>query len=627
MQKTQGESGGSGLKRTIPFPILLLLGINAIIGTGIFFVPGIAAKLAGPASIISWVLVAIIALVIAACFAELVSMFPKCGGVFEYTKQAFGEFAGFIVGWISWIVANVTIAMLVIGSLDYLGVFFQFSMIHKLIISIIFVLGMNYVSFRGINMSVKLLLVFAIFTIMSLWTLLTWGGYYFNVNMLMPVALFPKISIVIAMLYIMETFFGWETVTYLAEETKDPETVIPKVMIWGTLAVTFLAIGVVAVVLGAVHWETLANSSSPLYEAAIVFMGPGGAKIMAILIFLNIIGGAAAWIVVTPRLVFALARENLLPNFLSKIHKKYNTPYTAIMLQSVLTILILLSGSYLFLLEMLLPMAIFMYAMVLASVSILRFTKPELERKFKVPLGKFTPIVVAMIILFLAGGIELGTILSGALFVLMGVPLYFIAGVAYKSKITKRFEDISARFGGKGSVGVSKKVRKNIFSHLENLRGKRVLVFGTDAGILTIELARAAGLVHFAHISTKHLESLKKLANKHRVNNIEYITENAEARHNLHAHIQKIDAVVSVGALGYLDNPYRVLLEISKRVKKGGRLYFVDYDRVLKLMSTKPWLKDNLKTQRVFKRAGLHVNVVRRKGILWDTIHIYGIKT
>ena len=91
------------LKKSISFSVLVLLAINAIIGTGIFFVPGIAARIAGPASIISWILVGILALLVAACFAELVSMFPKAGGVYEYTKQAFGEFGGFMVGWIAWI--------------------------------------------------------------------------------------------------------------------------------------------------------------------------------------------------------------------------------------------------------------------------------------------------------------------------------------------------------------------------------------------------------------------------------------------------------------------------------------------------------------------------------------------
>jgi APA family basic amino acid/polyamine antiporter/amino acid efflux transporter len=100
------------LKRTIGKKTLLFLSINAMIGTEIFFVPAIAATIAGPASIISWIIMSIIAILISLYFAELVSLFPKAGGVYEYTKQAFGEFPSFMVGWTAWIVASVSIAML-----------------------------------------------------------------------------------------------------------------------------------------------------------------------------------------------------------------------------------------------------------------------------------------------------------------------------------------------------------------------------------------------------------------------------------------------------------------------------------------------------------------------------------
>ena len=264
-------------------------------------------------------------MLVAACFAELVGMFPKAGGVYEYTKQAFGEFGGFMVGWISWIVANVTIAMLSIGCLEYLNVFIDMSHTTKTIIALCIVALINIVSFRGIDLSVKVLLLFSIVTIMSLWTLMSWGIYYFDASKLQFLDIFPKVSIVIAMVYILETFFGWETVANLAEETKDAQHVIPKVMMIGTVAVIILAIGVVSVALGAVDYQILAESTAPLTEVANTIMGTTGGLIITALIFLNIFGGAAAWIITAPRLIFALARDGLLPNSLGKIHPKYQT--------------------------------------------------------------------------------------------------------------------------------------------------------------------------------------------------------------------------------------------------------------------------------------------------------------
>ncbi|MBT3582304.1 amino acid permease [Candidatus Woesearchaeota archaeon] len=619
----------TGLKATIPFSILLLLGINAIIGTGIFFVPGIAAQLAGPGSLISWTLVAIIALIIAACFAELSSMFPKSGGVYEYTKQGFGEFAGFMVGWTSWIVANITIAMLAIGALDYFGAIIEVSYIQRLIIAIIFVVGMNFVSYRGIDMSVKVLLFFAVCTILSLWTLLTWGVYYVSASNLMPLSIFPKVSIVIAMLYILETFFGWETVTYLAEETKDPAKTIPKVMMWGTAAVVLLALGVVAVTLGAVNWEVLANSATPLLEAANIFMGQSGARLIAVLVFLNILGGAAAWIVVTPRLIFALGRDKLLPDVLSRIHPVHQTPYYAIAVQTVLTIIILLSGSYKLLLEMILPLAIFMYSMVIVSVTILRFTKPHLERPFKIPFGKILPIITAMILLFLAGGIEFQTTISGVMFVMIGIPLFLLEAMLYKPKLVKKILSLSVGITSRTTdFWLTRKTRRYIKYHIGDIKGKNVMNFGTDVSKFTVELSKLigdSGKLCVTHASKDHIDATKELAEKHKLNNMIYYVEN-EARHVIHPKLKDFDAIVSVGVLGYIQDPHKVIATLGKRVKKGGKIYFVDYTNLLKIMPEQKWLHDVEGIKRMFAQAGFKVNVSRHKGLLWNTIHICGKK-
>jgi len=113
--KSMGE-----LKRELSFKAILLITINSIIGTGIFFLPSVGTKYAGPMSIISWIIMSVIAIYISMCFAELVSMFPKAGGVYEYSKQAYGRFTSFLIGWITLIAGNITIVMLVVGAIQYI---------------------------------------------------------------------------------------------------------------------------------------------------------------------------------------------------------------------------------------------------------------------------------------------------------------------------------------------------------------------------------------------------------------------------------------------------------------------------------------------------------------------------
>tara|TARA_Y100000034_G_C6903889_1_gene418874 strand:+ start:2613 stop:4484 length:1872 start_codon:yes stop_codon:yes gene_type:complete len=618
------------LKKSISFSVLILLAINAIIGTGIFFVPGIAAKIAGPASIVAWIAVAILALLIAACFAELVGMFPKAGGVYEYTKQSFGEFGGFMVGWTSWIVANVTIAMLAIGCLEYLALFITLSGATKILLALGIVGLINLVSFRGIDLSVKVLLIFSIVTIMSLWTIMSWGIYYFDFGKLQFLEIFPKVSIVIAMVYILETFFGWETVANLAEETKDAKHVIPKVMMWGTLGVTILAIGVVSVALGAVHWETLANSSAPLTDVAQAIMGSTGAKIITILIFLNIFGGAAAWIITAPRLIFALARDGLLPNALGKIHPKYQTPYIAIITQAILSGLIILSGSYKLLLELVLPLAIFMYSMVVVSVTILRVTKPHVERTFKVPFGKVLPIVIGLTLMFLMGGIELQTTITGAMFVLLGVPLYLMKGVENKPRIVEKMMNTSSFFQQHSyKLFIKPRTHKHILNFFSDFQGRRILNMGSSVGILAKELAGIvgpSGTVLATDISENNLSRSHKLAMKHHINNIEFIREDSDNRHNLHHKIHTLHGATSIGLLGYLSDPDKVLTELSNRMVQRGRIYFIDYDKIFKVFRAPEWLRKEETTVARFAKHGFNIKFRREKGIFWDTIHIAGWK-
>lgn len=462
------------LKRELDFHTLLLLGINGTIGTGIYFVPGIAAAIAGPASILSWIAVGVIAIFIALYFAELSSMFPKSGGVYEYTKNAFGNFFGYMVGWTGWVVANITIAMLVLGSIDYLSAIIPISAFQKIIFALLFILFVNYISYNGVGMGVKIILLFAVITIMVLWFILSIGLYHSTVSNFHPFFALGTLPVFIAMLFILETFFGWETVSYLAEESKDPKKNLPKTMIYSTLFIVALALGVVAVALSVVPWETLANSASPLATTVSMFAGNTGKIIITIGIFINILGTAAAWIIATPRLIFALSRDRLLPRALSEVHGKYGTPHNAIMFQAVLSSFIVISGSYLFLLKVLLPLAIFMYAMVLLSVTKLRFSKPELERGFRAPLAKVVPIMIAIVMFVLAAYIKADVILAGALFVLMGLPIYIITKLRDSETFPKLFYSILSKFPGYDTLSrtsYAKEVSKRMI-HGIPLKGK-----------------------------------------------------------------------------------------------------------------------------------------------------------
>jgi len=156
----------ASLKREIGFASLLLISINAVMGTGLFFQPAIAARIAGLASLFSWIFIGLVALLMAHYLACLAAMFPRAGGIYEYVKQAFSQREAFLAGWSAWIVANITIAMLIVGSLMY--VMPNTSQLVRLLVAFSFVALFSLVSYFGIKQSTKLMLFFGIVTLIAI---------------------------------------------------------------------------------------------------------------------------------------------------------------------------------------------------------------------------------------------------------------------------------------------------------------------------------------------------------------------------------------------------------------------------------------------------------------------------
>ncbi len=625
------------LKRGLGFGMFLLISINAIIGTGIFFAPGIAASIAGMNSFISWIIAIVISLFIALVLAELASIFPKAGGVYEYSQRAFGKSVGFFVGWISWIISNIIIAMLTVGGLDYLGVFFPISHTLKIILAIGFILIINYVSFKGIEISGKMLIGFAIMTISALVLVMISGGLAVDLTAMRAIeitTLSAMMPIMIAMFYAIETFFGWETVTYLSEETKNPRKTIPKGLILATVIISIFVLIVIFVSLTSVNIVEFGESSYPLLLVVQNTFSQKVVSAVAILAVLNILGGAASWIISTPRLIYAMARDKVLPESFGDVHKKNRTPYKAIAFQAAVTLLVLGSGSYWFLLDVVLPLAIIMYVIVMLSVPKLRISKPKLKRGFKVPFPIATTLIISAILLgCLVISTTLQSILLGFVLVCLGIPLFIIPSLGYHEKITKKISDFSARIS---YLFNKKKIENDIVEHIENylsdITVRRVLDLGCGVGVLTNRIAREViptdGKVYGIDFSKKSLKIANRISKLKDIKNIEFIYENfynMEKSKKLDKKLKNLDAVVGIGVLGYIDRLDFVLEQMNKRLRKNGKIYFVDYDYPGHFLD-KYLLEHDDAIYDLFESHGFEVKIWRQKKLLWTYVHIYGKK-
>ncbi len=624
------------LKRVLGYKTILALIVTSVMGTGMFFGAALGASYSGNASIISWVILSVVAVYISTFFGELVSMFPKAGGVYEFSKQVYNRFFSFIIGWTAWLVGNLTTALLVVAAINYL-IPDPTQLLLKMSISIALILILNIVAYFGIEASAVILVVFATIALSIIVSVVVPGAFHINTENYMPFFAFPLSAIFLTIFFISENFFGWESATYLAEETKNPEKVIPKSLVWGTVIVAFFAIGIALVSLGMIPWEILITKTAPLSAIFEGIYGSLGMKILNVGVFLALIGSAAGGIVTMPRLLLALARDKLFIAQLSHVHKKYNTPYKAIIFQTIISLLVfgMAFGRYRTLLGLLLPLGIMMYIAIIFSVTILRFKEPNLHRPFKAPFGKIGSIlIVIFLISLLAAWIiqepnALSVLSLSLSFILMGVPIYLLLVMYYDPDTIVKVNDALAYFTlFTERFILPKSLRKEIINLLGDIRNKVVLEFGCSVGTLTLHLAekvKPLGKVYATDLSKKDLLITKKRMIKRGHEHVIVIHDEHQVN-RVHPDVPHVDAIVSIGMMGYLQDVKKVLKEMRDLLPYGGKIVFFDYADFFKIIPNVAWLSDDKTIEKIFREAGFSVFVTRKKGLLWNYIFVYGIK-
>ncbi|MBI1936431.1 amino acid permease [Candidatus Woesearchaeota archaeon] len=623
------------LKRALGFWTTLSLAISSIMGTGLYFGMSIGSGYSGNASILAWVILSAIALVISFYFAELASAFPKAGGIYEFSKHAYGKFFSFMMGWTAWIVGNLTTSLLVVAAIDYLIP--PSSAWLKLGIGILIIVILNLIAYLGVEVSAYLLVFFAFTSVSVLLAVILPGLFRIDTGNFSPFFAFGASSIVITMFFIIESFFGWESATYLSEETKEPEKTIPIAIIAGTLIVGILGILVTAVSLGIIPWRILSSSGAPLSNVSGIILGNFGMRMVNIGIFASLIGAAASGIITMPRLILALARDKLFIAQLSDIHEKLNTPYKAILFQAFvsLAVFVMALGKYKALLSLLLPLGLLMYTFVIIAVPILRRKEPRLPSLFRVPFAALTSaVLMAFFVIMIAVWVQqdagsINSLKLGASLIFVGIPIYLLLNVYYNPDAIIRINDALAYLTLiTEKIILPKKVRKEIIALLGDIKNRKLLEFGCSVGTLTMHLAEAVGpdgTVYATDLSRIELAIARKRLLKKGHTHV-YVVHDEHQVNRVHPSIPHVDAIVSIGMMGYLQDVRKVLKEMRSLLPYGGKIVLMDYADFFKVIPNVAWLSSNMAIEKVFRDAGFSVFVTRKKGLFWNYIFVYGIK-
>lgn len=625
------------LQKTLGMGTIIALTLTALVGTGMFLATSIGARYSGNGVVIAWVILTIISVYVAACFGELIAMFPKSGGIYEFAKKAYGRFFSFIVGWVSWLVATITISVLIIAALEFLPVQ-GLSGTVKLAVAVVLILMINFIAYMGVDVSGALLMFFAIETVLLLLSLIIPGFMHTDWSHFTPLLTKPFTWVFVSMFFMVESLMGWESASFLAEETKNAEKVIPKALIITTLISGTLGVLFSLVSVGVIPLAELVSSPVPVLDLAARLFTSQQAQIISSGILLALIGSVAGGVVSTPRLLQAMARDKLFIGQLAAIHEKRKTPYKAIIFQAVVSIIIVIIafGTYDSLLSMLTPLALLMYIAVLLAVPILRFKIKHFNRPFRVPFGKTGPVLVALLYLVVVmlwlfqvqGAFNLfRIIISLAIF---GIPIYLLLTFFYNPDAIINFSNHFSRLTlWFENLILPRRIRKNIMGLFKDLESKTVLEYGAGVGTLTMNLAQAVGpkgKVYATDLSHRNVRLLKKRLENEGIANVMVIHDEHQVN-RIHPAIDNVEFIFSVGMMSYMQDVRKILRQMNRLLPEAGRICLVEYVNFFGILPDAEWLSNMERLREIFRQAGFSVHIEKKRGLLWNYLFIYGLKS
>jgi APA family basic amino acid/polyamine antiporter len=323
--------------------------VGGIIGGGIFRTPATVAERVGTSSaiILVWVVGGVIALIGAFSFAELGQRRPRAGGGYVYLRETFGPLAAFLYGWtLVLVIATGAIAAVAVTFADYTIAFFdlphRFSM-PLAVAAIALLAGINYVGVRPAAITQN---IFTILKLVALAILIAAGLAVAVPGPPVHLAAAAPPSFGAALVPVLFTYGGWQQTNFIAEEIVEPERNLPRALVLGVaivVAVYLLSNFAYLRVLGPAG---LAASTAPAADTMRAVLGPIGGRIIAAGIALSSFGFLNLVILVTPRVLQAMAADGVFFKRFAELHPVYRTPTLATIALAVCAIVLTLSGTF-----------------------------------------------------------------------------------------------------------------------------------------------------------------------------------------------------------------------------------------------------------------------------------------
>jgi basic amino acid/polyamine antiporter, APA family len=373
----------SELKRELGIIEVTLAGVGIILGAGIYALLGRGAGLAGNAVWISFAASAIIALFTGFSYAELSSMFPRASAEYEYTTQGFGRRIAFVIGWLIIFSGVIGAATVAVGFGGYVTTLVP---VPPLIAAVLLILLLSFVLFLGIKESASVAIIFTLIEAAGLILVIFIGlPYLGRVDYLeMPFGIGGLLE---ASALIFFAYLGFEEIVKMAEETHDPEKVIPRGLLYAVLISIVLYVLTAISAVSVVGWERLSLSDAPFSEVAFEALGGQASILLAVIALFATANTVLLMMYASSRITYGMAGSRSLPPILSTVHSIRKTPYVAVTVVMIVSMLFVFAGDIAFIANLTNFTIFVTFVMINATVILLRYTMPAVTRPFRVPMN------------------------------------------------------------------------------------------------------------------------------------------------------------------------------------------------------------------------------------------------
>lgn len=443
------EHGGKALKRTLTAFDLTLLGIGAIIGTGIFVLTGTAAaNQAGPAIVLSYLAAGLACAFAALCYAEFASMIPIAGSAYTYAYATLGEIVAWMIGWdliLEYAVGSMTVAVgwsgyfqrILMGFGLHLPVWMTASpwATDGAVINLpaaIIVLCITGLLVVGVRESARFNAVMVAIKLVAVVFFIAAGATFVKPENWSPFMPYGFSGVMAAAAVVFFAYIGFDAVSTTAEEAKNPQRDLPIGIIASLVVCTILYLVVAAVLTGILPVvEYKANAqflNAPVGYALAVIDQDWAAGLVSAGAVAGITSVLLVMLMSQPRIFFAMSRDRLLPPGASKVHPRFKTPYVTTIITGLVVAVCAALVPIQILGEMTSIGTLFAFMIVCAAVMVLRVQRPEAKRPFRVPGGFVIPVLGIVSCLYLMLNLPVATWVRFLGWLNVGMLIYWVYG-------------------------------------------------------------------------------------------------------------------------------------------------------------------------------------------------------